>query len=124
VTELVLSGMYMPISLKLLSGYCNWMGFVALDVLVLGVTRVLLGKVIDNNSSTLVTRVRPPSKVKYGALPLMTLCVVWVVSAWLLKAESNKMMDDNARISRRGRFDFWLWSKRVIWHFFGCFRVF
>jgi hypothetical protein len=81
------------------------MGFAALDVLVLGLIRVPLGKVIDNNSSTLVARVRPPSKVKYGALPLMTLRVTWVVNAWLLKAEDNKKIDDNTGTIRRGKCD-------------------
>jgi hypothetical protein len=92
-------------SMELTLSRCNWMGFDALDVLVLGVIRVPLGKVIDNNSSTLVARVRPPSKVKYGALPLMTLRVVWVVNAWLLKADNNNKTDDNAGTIRQEKFD-------------------
>jgi hypothetical protein len=112
-TELALDGTDIPMSLELTLARCNRIGFDALDVLVLGLIRVPLGKVIANNSSTLVARVRPPSKVKYGALPWMTLRVVWVVKAWLLKAESNKMMDDNAGISCRDKFGFWLWYALV-----------
>jgi hypothetical protein len=96
------TGTDMTMSARLLLALGNWIGF---DGFVLGVIRVPSGKVMASNSSTLVARVRPPSKVKYGALPLMTLRVTWVVNAWLLKAEDNKKIDDNTGTIRQGKFD-------------------
>ena len=53
----------------------NLIGFVALDVLVDGVITLPFGNSIAKKVSVLVALVRPPSKVKYGPLPSMTLDV-------------------------------------------------
>ncbi|SCB86654.1 hypothetical protein GA0061081_102124, partial [Gilliamella bombicola] len=56
------------ISLKVLP-LTNLIGFVELDVLVDGVMVLPSGNSIANNVSVVVALVRPPSNVKYGALP-------------------------------------------------------
>ena len=48
--------------------------------------------VIANKLLVSVTRVCPPSKVKYGAVPWITF-VVWADNAWLLNENDRNRID-------------------------------
>ncbi|SCB79747.1 hypothetical protein GA0061081_101329 [Gilliamella bombicola] len=84
------------------------MGFVALDVLVDGVKVLPSDNVIDNKLSVEVALVRPPSNVKYGALPSIALdvyavnaCVPCVYDNKSSGAKTSEDLDNNEDLDNK-----------------------
>ena len=84
----------------------NLIGFVALDVLVDCVIRLPSGNSIAKKVSVLVAFVRPPSNVKYGALPSISLdvCAVSACTSCVYD-NNNNGAKNNADFDNNGGLD-------------------
>ena len=71
VIELLFVGTNIPISTKLCPTSGNSIGADKFELLLVGLNCLPSEREIPSKPSVLVTRVRPPSKVKYGTLPLI-----------------------------------------------------